>query len=238
VQLRLLRAAAAGAGDDSPKAKRHRRVCSSTAFTTHCRGGTARRRGAMRKASSTAQPRQGRPWADGDFDADHGLGLDGVGRSAGPLEPGAPWSQRGGGGGCARALAAHKPPPQKSNTCALRCAASPVVTTPSTRGAPAGHGRRSNAIEAGNTRRARGGPWAAFTQMPLLMALRAAMAALESGAASICTLVAFIARPWVCLHHRPLPCAACLCGETSFAFVYSGAPSEARSLPLYTRASN
>jgi hypothetical protein len=25
---------------------------------------------------------QARAWADGDFDADHGLGLDGVGRSA------------------------------------------------------------------------------------------------------------------------------------------------------------
>jgi hypothetical protein len=29
-------------------------------FTTHYRGGTPRRRSAMRKASSTAQPRQGR----------------------------------------------------------------------------------------------------------------------------------------------------------------------------------
>jgi hypothetical protein len=35
----------------------------------------------MRKASSTAQPRQGHGLtADGDFDTDHGLGLDGVGR--------------------------------------------------------------------------------------------------------------------------------------------------------------
>jgi hypothetical protein len=43
-------------------------------------GGTPRRRGATRKASSTAQPRQGRGLtADGDFDADHGLAFDGVG---------------------------------------------------------------------------------------------------------------------------------------------------------------
>jgi hypothetical protein len=32
---------------------------------------------------------QGRAWADGDFDADHGFGLDGVGRSAqGPIRAG------------------------------------------------------------------------------------------------------------------------------------------------------
>jgi hypothetical protein len=40
--------------------KRHRRMCSYTAFNTHYRGGTSRRRGATRKASSTAQPMQGR----------------------------------------------------------------------------------------------------------------------------------------------------------------------------------
>jgi hypothetical protein len=66
--------------------KRHRRMCSSTASTTRYRGGAVgrrgRRRGAMRKASSTVQPRQARAWADGDFDADHGFGLDGVGRLA------------------------------------------------------------------------------------------------------------------------------------------------------------
>jgi hypothetical protein len=57
-------------------------MCSSTASTTRYQGGMPRRRGAMRKASSTAQPGQGPTWADGDFDADHGFGLDGVGRSA------------------------------------------------------------------------------------------------------------------------------------------------------------
>jgi hypothetical protein len=35
-------------------------LLASTAFTTRYRGGTPRRRGAMRKTSSTAQPRQGR----------------------------------------------------------------------------------------------------------------------------------------------------------------------------------
>jgi hypothetical protein len=52
-------AEAAGGGDDSPY-KRHRQMCSYTACTTHYRGGTPRRRGATRKMSSTAQPRQGR----------------------------------------------------------------------------------------------------------------------------------------------------------------------------------
>ena len=33
-------------------------MCSSTASTTHYQGGALRRRGTMRKASSTAQPRQ------------------------------------------------------------------------------------------------------------------------------------------------------------------------------------
>ena len=46
----------------------------------------------------------------GGFDADHGLGLDGVG--LGPLEAGAR-PQRGGGGGCARTLAVYKPPQKK-----------------------------------------------------------------------------------------------------------------------------
>jgi hypothetical protein len=44
------------------------------------------------------------PWADGDFDADRGFGLDEVGHALGQFEPGAR-SQRGGGGGCPRALA-------------------------------------------------------------------------------------------------------------------------------------
>jgi hypothetical protein len=40
-------------------------------------------RGAMHKTSSTVHSAaQARAWADGDFDADHGFGLDGVGRSA------------------------------------------------------------------------------------------------------------------------------------------------------------
>jgi hypothetical protein len=37
--------------------KRHKRMCSYTACTTHCRDGAPRRRGATRKTSSTAQPR-------------------------------------------------------------------------------------------------------------------------------------------------------------------------------------
>jgi hypothetical protein len=36
----------------------------------------ARRRGMDHKASSTAQPRQVRAWAGGDFDVDRGLGTD------------------------------------------------------------------------------------------------------------------------------------------------------------------
>jgi hypothetical protein len=79
------------------KTKRHRRMCSSTAFTAHALPGwlgpgSLRRRGAMRKASCEGEfhsAAQARAWADGDFDVDHGLGLDGVGRSAHcPLEPG------------------------------------------------------------------------------------------------------------------------------------------------------
>jgi hypothetical protein len=59
VQLRLLRQRVVMAVQ---KAQAGRWICSSTALlTTHAyRGGTPRRRGAMRKASSTAQPRQGR----------------------------------------------------------------------------------------------------------------------------------------------------------------------------------
>jgi hypothetical protein len=54
----------------------------------------AERRDAQDEFHSAAQARA---WADGDFDADHGLG---------PLEPGARSQRGGGGGGCARALAA------------------------------------------------------------------------------------------------------------------------------------
>jgi hypothetical protein len=97
------------------------RMCSSTAFTTHYRGATPRRRGATRKTSSTAQPRQERGLAATSNDADRGFAFDGVGRcapprrrrGAGSLEPGVR-PQRGGGGGCARALAVYKPPPPKS----------------------------------------------------------------------------------------------------------------------------
>jgi hypothetical protein len=55
-------------------------------------------------------------WADGDFDADHGLAFDGVGGPLGSLEPGAR-PQRGGGGGCARALAVYGPPSPKRKDC-------------------------------------------------------------------------------------------------------------------------
>jgi hypothetical protein len=57
-------------------------MCSSTAFTTHYRPGwdaTAERCDAQDELHSAAQARA---WADGDFDADHGLAFDGVGRSA------------------------------------------------------------------------------------------------------------------------------------------------------------
>jgi hypothetical protein len=58
-------------------------MCSSTAFTTHYRGGAPRRRDAMRKTSfATDSTVQARAWADGDSDADHGLAPDGAGRSA------------------------------------------------------------------------------------------------------------------------------------------------------------
>jgi hypothetical protein len=41
------------------------------------------RRDAQDELRSAAQASQARAaWVDGDFDADHGLGLDGVGRSA------------------------------------------------------------------------------------------------------------------------------------------------------------
>jgi hypothetical protein len=56
--------------DDSPKAKRRRRTCSSTASTMRYQVGMPRQRGVMRETSSTAQPRHGHAWADGDFDAD------------------------------------------------------------------------------------------------------------------------------------------------------------------------
>jgi hypothetical protein len=57
--------------------------CSYTAFTTHCRPGwdaaAERRRDAQDEFNSAAQARA---WAGGDFDADHGLAFDGVGRPA------------------------------------------------------------------------------------------------------------------------------------------------------------
>jgi hypothetical protein len=90
-------------------------MCSYTAFTTHYRGGTPRRRGATRKTSSTAQPRQGRGLtADGDFDFDARTtallsAFDGVGRPAHVRAGRA--ARSGGGGGCARALAVYRPPP-------------------------------------------------------------------------------------------------------------------------------
>jgi hypothetical protein len=63
--------------------KRHRRMCSSTAFTTRYRlpgwDAAAERRSAQDELHS---PAQAKAWADGDFDADHGFGLDGVGHSA------------------------------------------------------------------------------------------------------------------------------------------------------------
>jgi hypothetical protein len=62
-------------------------MCSSTAFTTRYRGpewdsewdAAAERRDAQGEFHSAAQARA---WADGAFGADHGFGLDGVGRSA------------------------------------------------------------------------------------------------------------------------------------------------------------
>jgi hypothetical protein len=58
VQLRLLRKRVVMTAQKV--IKRHRRMCSYTACTTHYRGGAPRRRGATRKTSSTVQPRQGR----------------------------------------------------------------------------------------------------------------------------------------------------------------------------------
>jgi hypothetical protein len=57
-------------------------MCSYTACTTHYRGGwdaAAERRDAQDELHSAAQARA---CADGDFDADHGLTFDGVGRPA------------------------------------------------------------------------------------------------------------------------------------------------------------
>jgi hypothetical protein len=72
-------------------------MCSYTACTTRYRGGwdaTAERRKAQDELHSAAQARA---WADSDFDADHGLGLDGVG-AARRKEPGcaapAGWRRR------------------------------------------------------------------------------------------------------------------------------------------------
>jgi hypothetical protein len=59
VQLRLLRQRVVMTAQS--KGKRHRRMCSSTAFTTHYRGGTLRRRCAMAQDElhSAAQARKG-----------------------------------------------------------------------------------------------------------------------------------------------------------------------------------
>jgi hypothetical protein len=56
-------------------------MCSYTAFTTPVPGwdAAAERRDAQGEFHSAAQARA---WADGDFDADHGLAFDGVGRPA------------------------------------------------------------------------------------------------------------------------------------------------------------
>jgi hypothetical protein len=91
-------------------------MCSYTAFTTHYRGGAPRRRGATRKTRFHSAA-QARAWADGDFDADHGLAFatrDGARAPPGSLEPGVR-PNRGGGGGCTRALAVYKPPPPKGH---------------------------------------------------------------------------------------------------------------------------
>jgi hypothetical protein len=95
-------AAAAPAGGDGRPKGTGRRMCSSTAFTTHClikttwvgrRGGEVR---CTRRVPQRSPGKAGRGRADGDFDADHGLGLDGVGRSAiragaGPAGPACLW---------------------------------------------------------------------------------------------------------------------------------------------------
>jgi hypothetical protein len=59
---------------------RRRHTCSSTASTTRCQVGTPRRRGAMRKTTSTAQSKHGHGLT-ADY-ADRGLDLDAVDRSA------------------------------------------------------------------------------------------------------------------------------------------------------------
>jgi hypothetical protein len=67
------------------------RTCSSmsTAPTTRCRGGTQRRGGGMRKASSTTQlSRHDRGLTASDFDVDHGCGLGGASGPPGRLDLG------------------------------------------------------------------------------------------------------------------------------------------------------
>jgi hypothetical protein len=71
----------------------------------------AERRDAQDEFHSAAQARS---WADGDFDADHGLAFDGVGARP----------HRGGGGGCARALAVYTSSPKKEQNLKRRNAAS------------------------------------------------------------------------------------------------------------------
>jgi hypothetical protein len=64
--------------------------------TTRYRGGTPLRRGAMRKTTPQPSPGTGkaRACADGEFDADHGFGLDGVGWLVGWLNFN-PWARPG-----------------------------------------------------------------------------------------------------------------------------------------------
>jgi hypothetical protein len=85
-------------------------MCSSTASTstTRHRDGTPRRRGALRKDELA----QARAWADGDFDADHGFGLDRV-RAARPIRAGCAVSAGWSGAAAVRAtlLCINKPPP-------------------------------------------------------------------------------------------------------------------------------
>jgi hypothetical protein len=65
------------AGDDSPKGTGGRAPPPPSLRTTR----VGRRGGEARCARRVPQRSPARAWADGDFDADHGFDLDGVGRS-------------------------------------------------------------------------------------------------------------------------------------------------------------